>query len=154
MRLVVLLLVAAALAGCADNPQPIIPRAPTFSDSDVPRMPEARWEWRALAATGFSITPTTATELPFDVPERAIAVYANLTLQQGAAVGLDVDVAGCSARYSGNVVAVGQELVFDCLSPAAAPSAARVATSAGALSGTLEVVALVCVEPVGVVTRC
>lgn len=146
MRAAAVLLVAVLLAGCArDAPPPVTAGEPTFSDADVPMRGPPLLEWRELAQANVLVDAARPAELSAAVPEHAITVTVNLTLEQGAANGLRVEVSACQWARDQPFVAVGQTIAADCGGVGQGAHVARVAVGSGALGATARVMALVCV---------
>ena len=138
-------LAIALVAGCAGDPQPLVVGEPTFSDAQLPPgMGLAPLEWRVLSESPFTIAPVQPFSAGVVIPNGTLGVYANMTLARGAAYGLGVHVGSCLWQRDVALVGQGQEVVADCGGILEGPETLELTTQAGALSGDVRLVGLVC----------
>jgi hypothetical protein len=146
MRALAALLLAGLLAGCAqDAPAPVVAGEPVYSDAEVPMgAPLAPLRWHTLSEADF----TTAAMQPFatdvTVPNGTIAVYVNMTMDAGAIYGLGVQLGECLWQRDLAFVGEGQTIVADCGGILEGSAHLQLTTSAGAITGRVAVVGLLC----------
>ena len=139
------ILVFALLAGCArDPPPPIQAGEPTFSDAEVPPgRPFAVLTWTEVVAEPLTLAPAQPFTVSLGVPPGTLAAYVNVSLEAGALYGLQVQLADCQwARET--AFAAGQAFAVDCGGVATGTQSLTLGTTAGAATGDMKVVALVC----------
>lgn len=135
-----------ALAGCASGPAPPVePGEAILGEGNPPPLagpPQLTYD--TLAETTFFLAPARQTQVPVTVPNGTLGVSVNLTLAQGAAFGIYAQMGACQWKRDVAFVAEGQEVIIDCGGIFEGAETLALDAQAGALSGTLRVVALVC----------
>ena len=138
------LLAFALLSGCAKDPPRVEAGEPTFGDAEVPPgRPFALLTWSELASQSVTLAPAQHVTTSLTVPAGTLAAYVNVSLQQGALWGLQVQLADCQwARET--AFAAGQVFAVDCGGIARGTQALTLGVTAGAAVADVKVVALVC----------
>lgn len=150
--LAVSLLLATALAGCADEPEPLVPMEPVPSTYDgvFPGSALAPLRWYVLAEHEALLAPVAELRTSVSIPEGTLQVLVNLTAEGGAARGMHVALGDCN--WSRDLVLLGNGATYgaDCGGLAPGGAELRIATDAGALQGRVVLAALVCQRAEGV----
>jgi hypothetical protein len=146
-----LLAVAALLlAGCTGEAPPLVAGEPTFTDAEVPAgSVHAPFEWATLAEGSGLLAPASPIRSTASVPEHAISVFVNLTLEQGAGSGFLVVFGGCQWQREVVLLGTGGDVVADCGGVLPGASDLMVAIEAGALTTSWRIVALTCMPSQG-----
>lgn len=141
---VLALLAALALAGCAEDPGPLEPGEPTFSDADVPLgEPLAPLTWNEVHAATFTLTPAAPYQADVTVPLGTVQVLVNFTLDGGGTSGISLSLGEC--RWVRDVpLVMGQSFAADCGGLTPAHDRLDVQVPAGAITGRVVVAALTC----------
>lgn len=144
MRAPLLLVAALLLAGCAEDPPPVEPGEPTFSDAEVPPgTPLAPMTWMELHNGSFTLASGQPYQTSLTVPLGTLQVLANFTLDAGGVTGFLLTLGECHWRRDVTLV-MGQSFAADCGGLAPAQVEMLVATDAGAAAGRVAVAALTC----------
>lgn len=144
-------LLAVVLSGCADKAEPVVEIRPQGAPDPMPLPPEgvAPLRWVTVHGADAALTPATPAALEIQVPEGAVQVLVNATLDAGGAYSLSVELGDCLWRRETPFVALGQTITADCGGVAPGAAQLRVTTLAGALSMRVVVAALTCLPSEG-----
>lgn len=144
VRHAVLLVAALLAAGCADDPEPVTPGEPTFSDADVPLgAPLAPMTWTTIHEGRFALAPASPYPAGITIPPDTLQILVNFTLEAGGTTNLWLTLGECSWRTDAPVV-MGQTFGADCGGLTPAQAQIFVAVDSGALAGGIAVIALTC----------
>lgn len=147
--LLTLVVVPLLLAGCADDPPPVEPGEPTFSDGEVPLgAPLAPMTWMEVHNASFTAAPAAPYQAPVTVPLGTLTVVVNFTLDAGGTTGISIVLGECHWARDVPLV-MGQSFGADCGGLSPAQDMLDVQVPAGAIAGTLTVAALTCDKNVG-----
>lgn len=137
--------VAVLFAGCASEPTPTGPYPPT--GSPTPPTGFAPIEESTLASLAFSLDAAHPNaSVAFAVPRGVVQAVLNVTFLGGAVLQFSARTATCTVHVAGPAPADGNTYGQDCGELQAGDDTLVVEQTASAVSGRVDLVALVCMQ--------